>query len=111
MMSAELCKKMLGARAEVLTSHGSDQTYARRLIPMLTSRGLEDVRAESHMASWLGGSAYAKLEKANCLQSREEMLATGIITESEFDEILVLLDDPEWIRISPLMISAWGRKA
>jgi hypothetical protein len=68
------------------------------------------VGIEGHMSSWRGGSAGAKLEKANFVQSQTEILETGIVTEQEFAETLKLLDDPEWIRISLLMISAWVRR-
>jgi hypothetical protein len=101
---------MLQARGRVTSMHGSDATYARRLHVMLSSRGLKDVGIEGHISSWRGGTAGAKLEKANFLQSRAEILETGMVTAQEFAEALKLIDDPEWVRISLLMISAWGRK-
>lgn len=51
------------------------------------------------------------MEEANLRQSREEILETGMMSEEEFTEVLKLLDDPEWVRISAIMISVWGTQA
>ena len=109
-MSTNVVEKMMRARGEVLLSHGADLTYARRLYHLFRSRGLQEVGMEGFHTTYRGGSIGSRLDKANSLQSKDEMLATGILTEKEFDEALRLMDDPEWARYGPLMISVWGRK-
>lgn len=109
-MSTNVVEKMMRARGEVLASHGADLTYARRLYHLFRSHGLEEVGMEGFHTIYRGGSIGSKLDKANSIQSKDEMLATGILTEEEFEEALELMDDPEWARYGPLMISVWGRK-
>ena len=78
---------------------------------MPRSNGLADVGISAvGLNAWSGGSAGAKLSVANSLQSRKAMIATGIISEKEFDDAIKMMNDPEWTGISPLMVSAWGRK-
>lgn len=109
-MSTRAFEKLIRAREKVMQSHGADQTYARRLYHLFRSHGLRDVEMEAFAATRSGGSKGSMLEKANTLQSKDEMLATGILTDSEFEEALGLMDDPEWARFAPHMISVWGRK-
>jgi ubiquinone/menaquinone biosynthesis C-methylase UbiE len=109
-MSTSVIEKMIRARGEVLTAHGADLTYARRLFHMLRSHGLNDVGMEGFSTTYRGGSKGSVLEKANSLQSRDEILASGMLTDVEFEEALKLMDDPEWVRFAPFMVSVWGRK-
>jgi ubiquinone/menaquinone biosynthesis C-methylase UbiE len=110
-MSTELYRKVILARNTLLEQHGADLFYARNLYTMLRGNGLSDVGISAlGNQAWSGGSAGANLALANSLQSRKEMIATGIITEQEFDDSIEMMNDPEWIVFTPLMVSAWGRK-
>ena len=78
---------------------------------MLRANGLIDVGSSAHgISPWNGGSAGAMLNIANSLQSKKEMIDSGILTEKEFDDSIEMMKDPDWAVISPLMVSAWGRK-
>lgn len=109
-MSTNLYHRLMEARLKVMSAHGIDVRYARRLYQLLKSKGLDEVGLEGHMTLQPGGSSGAKLERANFLQSKIEMLATGLVSEAEFTAAMKMLDDAEWVGVSPLMISAWGRK-
>jgi SAM-dependent methyltransferase len=109
-MSTDLYRRHMEARNKVLAAHGADMKYARRLYALLKSAGLENVGLDGRMTYWPGGSSGAKIEQANSIQSRAEILATGLVSEKEFDEVIVATNDPQWARVSPLMVSAWGRK-
>ena len=110
-MSTELLRKIMKATRRLLEQHGADLAYARNLYSMLRANGLVDVQtAVGGFNAWSGGTAGAQLRIANSLQSRNEILATGVISEKEFDEAISMMRDPEWKVYSPLMISAWGRR-
>ena len=109
-MSTSVIERMMRARGEVLASHGADLTHARRLSHLFRSRGLEDVGMEGFSTAYTDGSKGSMLEKGNSLQSKDEMLRTGALDEAESEEALRLMDDPEWTRFAPLMISVGGRK-
>jgi hypothetical protein len=44
------------------------------------------------------------------LAHRDAILATGALTENEFDEALRFLDDPDEHVLTPVVYAAWGRK-
>ena len=63
------------------------------------------------MAMWQGGSAGARLFRANFQQLREELLRTGLLTQAELDDDLAQLDDPLtlFLRITPnRRVSTYG---
>ena len=110
-MATELFKKVRRATETVLEQHGADLHYARRLYSMMRSNGLVYVgMSTGGVSTWSGGSACAKLHIANSLQSKDEMIATGFLSEIEFDEAIKMMNDPEWVVFSHMMVSAWGRK-
>jgi hypothetical protein len=43
-------------------------------------------------------------------QARERMLANELIAEDEFTEGMALLDDPSFVDVAMVLISAWGRR-
>jgi hypothetical protein len=44
------------------------------------------------------------------LAHRDAILASGGLTEPEFDETLRFLDDPDALVLTPVLYAAWGRK-
>ena len=109
-MSTGIMEKMMRARHKMLESHRAELNYGRKLYHILRSKDLEEVGMEGFHTIFRGGSNGSEMEKANSRQSIEEILATNVLTETEFEEALKLMDDPEWARYGPMMISAWGRK-
>jgi ubiquinone/menaquinone biosynthesis C-methylase UbiE len=110
-MSTGLYSKVIQARTRVLEEHGADLHYARKLYAMLRSNGLAYVgMSTGGVSTWSGGSACARLHIANSLQSRDEMIATGLLSEKEFDDSIKMMNDPEWVVFSHMMVSAWERK-
>ncbi|MFI5419568.1 MAG: methyltransferase domain-containing protein [Nitrososphaerales archaeon] len=111
LMTTDLFAKLMQARDKVLKQHGTDIHYARRLYSMLRSNDLLDVGISvGGYGAWSGGSDGAKLHIANSLQSRKEILATGLMSEKEFDAAINLMNDPQWKVFSSMMISGWGRR-
>jgi hypothetical protein len=76
----------------------------------LREHGLTQVEAEGQGFVWRGGSAGSRLLRANYLQLRAAMLATGEVTVAEFDHELAQLEDPASISLSPVMWDVQGQR-
>ena len=59
---------------------------------------------------WQGGSAGARLFRANFEQLREELLRIGLLTQAELADDLARLDDPRTLFPSPVMWTVCGRR-
>jgi hypothetical protein len=64
-------------------------------------------RALSSRLCFEGGS----LGAANFAQVRTEAVAKGLITNAEIDAMLARLEAPDFAVFSPVMFTAWGRRA
>lgn len=98
------------AMREVMTAGGVDLRYGRFLPARLRTLGLVEVDAEGRVPLWRGRAAGGDLLRANFAQLREAILATGRLTVEEFERDLKRLDDEAFMRPSPLMWAAWGRR-
>ena len=107
---AELPLKAHELIGRVMAARGVDLMYARRVPARLHALALVDIEAESRGFRWVGGSAGASVVRAGLERLRGPILATGEITEVEFEAELVLLDDPAFALPSPTMWATWGRR-
>jgi len=94
---------------EVMVARGLDLRYGRLLPSRFRQIGLVDVGAEGRVPLWRGGGYGGILMRANLEQLREDILATGRITQDQFERDLARLDDEEFVRPSSVMWAAWGR--
>ena len=106
----ECALKAQAAMQRVMAARGANTRYGRDLTARMRALGLVDIRAQGRMAMWQGGSAGARLFRANFEQLREELLRTGLLTQAEFDDDLARLDDPRTLFPSPVMWTVCGRK-
>jgi SAM-dependent methyltransferase len=107
----ECALKAQGAMQRVLASRGANTRYGRDLAARMRAHGLVDIRAKARMAMWQGGSAGARLYRANFEQLREELMHTGFLTQAELDDDLARLEDPLTLFPSPVMWTVCGRRA
>ena len=98
------------AMQRVLASRGANTRYGRDLAARMRAHGLVDIRAQGRMAMWHGGSAGARLFRANFEQLREELVRIGMLTQAELDDDLARLDDPRTLFPSPVMWTVCGRR-
>jgi SAM-dependent methyltransferase len=105
----ECALKAQAAMQRVMASRGANTRYGRDLAPRMRALGLVDVRASGRLAMWHGGSAGARLFRANFEQLRDELLRTGLLTQAELDDDLARLDDPRTLFPSPVMWTVCGR--
>lgn len=102
---------MMAVMRQVTERHGLDPVWGRSLYRRFVAHGLVDVGLEGHFAVWSGGSPGARLGQANFEQIRAEAVAAGLVTDTEVERALAILDDPGFTFGSPVMMSAWGRKS
>jgi hypothetical protein len=102
--------RLEAAQQRLMRARGADTAYGRRLPERLEAHGLLEVDAEGRVFMWRGGSAGARIKRANYLQLREAILAAGDLSAEAFDEELGALEDPGTRVPSPVLWSAWGRR-
>jgi hypothetical protein len=106
----ECALKAQAAMQRLLAARGANTRYGRDLAARMRSHGLVDIRAEARMAMWQGGSAGARLFRANFEQVRDDLLRLRLLTQAELDDELARLDDPRTLFPSPIMWNVCGRK-
>jgi SAM-dependent methyltransferase len=95
----------------VLQDRGADRRWGRLLFGQMRALGLVDVNAEARISMWHRGSPGAMLMRANFEQLRGLLIERHHVTQQQFDDDLARLDDPDFVTPSPIMWTAWGRRA
>jgi SAM-dependent methyltransferase len=101
--------KTAKAVRQVFTEGGVQVDGGDTLADRLRHAGLGKVATDSRSFVWRGGSAGAKLLRANFVQLRDAVLRAGV-TANEFAADLARLDDPSVSVPSPVMWAAWGQR-
>ena len=94
----------------MVEDRGVQRHFGRLLSGLLRSYGLADVGAEGRLFMWRAGSAGASLMRANYEQLREEMIAAEYITKEEIEDDLSRMERADFLTLSPIMWTAWGRR-
>ena len=81
----------LKARQQVMSDRGMELRCGRLLDGWFQHLGLVDVGNDGRMFMWRGGSPGADLMRANIEQLRTEILASGLVSEVEFEQDLMRL--------------------
>jgi ubiquinone/menaquinone biosynthesis C-methylase UbiE len=108
--AAALYQKMHAAQDRLLEARGGDLRWGRSLYRRLRAHGLANVGMEGYVVVCEGRSPGARLKQANFEQIREEAVNAGFITNEEVEQVLILLDDPDFAISSHMMFTAWGRR-
>jgi SAM-dependent methyltransferase len=87
-----------------------DAHFGRTLGAQLRTLGFVDIEMEGRLFVWRSGGTGASLMRLNCEQLRAAILATGQLSESEFEADLMRLDQSTFDFASPIMWTSWGRK-
>lgn len=102
--------RLTTAITALLQSAGIDHQWARTLPTVLTAAGLIGVNAEADVDICRGGSPMAECRQLGLAQLRENLLRTGTITGTEFDEGVAHLSDPRHWVMDLALVAAWGQK-
>jgi len=93
----------------VLASRGAELRYGRLLPQKLQAQGLVNVGAEASVSMWKGRSAGTRFMKLACQQLREQIIGSGLISQSEFDAEIKRIDEQDFLMPSPMLWTAWGQ--
>jgi SAM-dependent methyltransferase len=102
--------KAYEAIISLLERVGYQRHYGRTLLRRLELAGLEETASEGRSYVLRGGSLGTAFDRYSLLAHRDALVATGALTESEFDETLRYLQDPGEHVLTPVLFAAWGRK-
>jgi ubiquinone/menaquinone biosynthesis C-methylase UbiE len=106
----EVLLKSQQVAMHILDEHGVDRRCGRRLFRQFREIGLVDVEAEAQMSMWHRQSPGASLMRANFVELRHQMIASGYVTDEEWENDVVRLDDPQFMTPSPIMWTVRGRR-
>ena len=105
----EFLFRMLREFNTLLGTRGAANSFGANALRSLRDRGLVDVGASGHVTIGTGGGDYSQVIAANTRQVRDGFVAQGVAPD-DVDRYLDLLDDPDTILGSPVMITTWGRR-
>jgi len=107
----EQLKKVREAFFEFLgRSSGYNPDVGRQLVGLLEAAGMESVGATGRSVLLRGGSPGVQLYKYELELVGAQMVEAGKITSADLASALKVYDDPKFCMMSPLTITAWGRK-
>lgn len=89
---------------------GYDPYLGRRLGTMLTAAGLRDVDVDGRVFTMRGGEGSMEWYVLGLERGLPSLIATGVIDQALADRALAEARDPGLRLLSPLQVTAWGRK-
>ena len=98
------------AMRHIMMQQGLDLRYGRLLVGHLSRLGLADVCAEGRTSMWQGGSPGTNMMRANFQQLQGAMIASGLITQEQFEQDLGCLNEPDFLMPSPILWAVHGRR-
>jgi SAM-dependent methyltransferase len=113
-MGAELCARfahiVAAHHAVIADRHGFEPGYGRRVAGDLAAAGLTDAGCLGRASMWRGGQPGGAIWRLSLMQLREGIIASGLMEAAEADAAIELCADPRLSTLSPVMMSAWGRR-
>ncbi|MFD3850530.1 class I SAM-dependent methyltransferase [Streptomyces microflavus] len=107
---ADLFLVWIRAFLDYLEQAGVSMTWARDTFQALREEGLTAVSATGYETASPGGSPGSRVHRSNAIQLRRPLVASGRISDTEYDRLLDLLSDPAFVPSSYLLISTRGQK-
>lgn len=97
-------------RRHAEAQHGYDGTWGRRMLPALKARGLREVEAEGRVFTMHGGRDSAEWYVLALERAAPRLVEAGLFEESFVREALTVARDPDFAILSPVLMTAWGRR-
>jgi len=89
---------------------GFDVDCGRSLPRRLTAAGLENVAADGWLPTVRGGTAEAQLHQMNVGAFGPAIVRAGVMSQADFDDLLVRLGQADFLEFGPMWISCSGRR-
>lgn len=110
-LTADLITRVVAAHNAVLEQRSAfHPAFGRCLQAELEVARLTNIQAEGRVAMWRGGSAGGRVWRLTLEQVRNPMIDSGMVTPTDVDNVLALLDDPRFQMMSQVTMAAWGRR-
>jgi SAM-dependent methyltransferase len=113
-MGADLCARfariVAAHHAVIADRHGFEPVYGRRVAGELAAAGLTEVGCLGRASMWRGGEPGGEIWRLSLMQLREGIIASGLMEAAEADAAIELCADPRLSTLSPVMVTAWGRR-
>jgi SAM-dependent methyltransferase len=113
-MGAQLCARFTRTveahHAVIAERHGFDPVYGRRLAGDLAEAGLVDCGRLGRASMWRGGEPGGEIWRLSLEQLRDGIVDGGLMDAAEADAAIELCSDPRFSSLSPVMMTAWGRR-
>jgi SAM-dependent methyltransferase len=107
---AEPAMRAVDCLRRVMSRSGFDPEYGRKLVHVMESAGLEQVRAEGRVRVYRGGSPGAAFLALSLEALAPALVDSGELTMEDLHLGLAAIYDPATVLVSPPMIAAWGLK-
>jgi SAM-dependent methyltransferase len=88
-----------------------DLDFGRRLPALFEGLGVRDLGHEGVTLTARGGDPMARFVQMTDELLRERFVATGVLTEADFDELREAYDDRSFWFVDFTLFGAWGRRA
>jgi hypothetical protein len=105
----ELIVRMATAFNRLLAERGGANNFAADAWRHLRQRGLDETGASGHVVFNSGGTGFTQVMAANTRQVRDGLLGLGIAPD-DIARFLDVLENPDTIIGTSVLITAWGRK-
>lgn len=105
----ELIAAVAVAFNRLLDARGGVSSFAADARRVLMERALIDIGSSGYVSITNGGTGFARAVAANTRQVRDDLERSGFPT-AELDRFLAIVDDPDTLVGSPVLISTWGRQ-
>ena len=106
-----LVSRVVAAHNAVLAErHSFDPFYGRRLVGDLEDAGLADISCEGRASMWRGGQPGGTAWRLTVAQLRDPMIASGLVSATDLDALVLLCDDPGFSIMSQITMAGWGRR-
>ena len=96
--------------AALKTSGTMDLDFGRRLPALFEGVGVRDVAHEGVTLTARGGDPLARFLQMTDRLARDRMVAAGVLTEADFDELSRAYDDRSFWFVGFTLFGAWGRR-
>jgi SAM-dependent methyltransferase len=107
--AAEFDRSARALWAALKTAGTVDLDFGRRLPALFESLGARDIGHEGVTLTARGGDPMARFVQMTYKLVKDRMVAAGVLTEAEFDQLQGAYDDPSFWFVSFTLCGAWGR--
>ena len=107
---SETMLKTITVLWRVMRESGVDQRHGRLLAGILEGKGMQNVAAEGRVFRIKGGSPWACVLRANCEQMHDTIIASGDLTEDEFQADIQNLDNPKFAMLTAVLWAVSARR-